>query len=84
MIETFNESLKIGELTTSQKRGVITLLHKKGKDKQYVKNWRPVSLLDVDYKIITKSIANRLEPVLPMLINENQSGFIKGRFIGKT
>jgi len=45
-----------GELTTSQKQAVITLLDK-GKDRTLLKNWRPISLLNNDYKIISKAIA---------------------------
>ena len=46
-------------------------------------NWLPVTLLNVDFKILAKTIAKRIEPVLPKLIHPDQTGFIKGRFIGQ-
>ena len=46
-------------------------------------NWCPVTLLNVDYKIVAKVIAKRIETVLPKLIHSHQTGFIKGRFIGQ-
>ena len=46
-------------------------------------NWRPITLLHVDYKIASKVIAKRLEKVLALLINPDQTGFIKGRYIGQ-
>ena len=48
-----------------------------------LKNWRPISLLNTDYKIATKCIANWLEKVVPLLIGTNQTGYIKHRFIGE-
>ena len=53
------------------------------KDKSLLENLQPISLLNVDYKILTKSIAKRLEQVLPKIINSDQTGYIKGRFIGE-
>ena len=47
------------------------------------KNWRPITLLNCDYKIAAKSIATRLKKILPYLINNDQTGFLKGRFIGE-
>ena len=49
----------------------------------FIKNWRPLTLLNSDYKIAAKSIANRLKPFLSNLINYDQTGFIRGRFIGE-
>ena len=60
---------------------MITLLEKKDKDKRFIKNWRPISLINVDVKIASKAIARRLELILPKLIHSNQNGFIKGRSI---
>ena len=59
------------------------MITKKDTELYYVKNWRPISLLNCDYKIAAKVIANRIKQVLPNLISNNQTGFIKGRFIGE-
>ena len=48
---------------------MITLLEKKGKDRPLIKNWRPISLINVDVKIASKAIARRLERILPDLIH---------------
>ena len=70
-----------GELSHSQKQAVITLIEKKDKDRRWIKNWRPISLVNVDVKIGSKAIAKRLENVLPHIINYDQNAFVKGRTI---
>ena len=42
------------ELSVLQRQAIIRLIEKKGKDKRFIKNWRPISLLNVDYKIASK------------------------------
>jgi exonuclease III len=83
LVDSYNFSFEKGELSTSQKQAIITLLDK-GKDRLRIENWRPISLLNVDYKIISKVIAQRLENMMPKLVGLNQTGFIKGRFINDT
>ena len=63
--------------------GLITLLPKKSKSANFLKNWRPITLLNSDYKIATKSIASRVRKVIPRIINHGQTGFLKNRFIGE-
>ena len=60
MVISFNTSFEKGELSTSQKQSIICLIEKKGKDRLLVKNWRPISLLNCDYKIASKAIAHRI------------------------
>ena len=74
----FNECL-----SNTQSRAIISLISKPGKDKLYLKNWRPIALLNLDYKIAAKALANRVKPALIDLISTNQTGFIKGRYIGE-
>jgi exonuclease III len=70
-------------LSIDQKRGIINLIPKKDKDPRLLKNWRPISLLNTDYKIITKILANRIKKVLPTVINPDQVAYLKKRFIGQ-
>ncbi len=56
---------------------------KKGKSRLYLKNWRPISLLNTDYKVIAKFHATRLQTVLPDIINDDQSVYLKGQYIGQ-
>lgn len=63
------------------KQRPIILIPKSGKDKGVIDNLRPITLLNVDYKILTSAIANRLKLRLSQVISETQSGFIKGRLI---
>ena len=51
-----------------QYQSVITCIPKEGKDRQYIGNWRPISLLNTDIKIASAALANRLTPVLPFII----------------
>lgn len=81
-VSSFNESFALGELSVSQKQAVISLLDK-GKDRVLLKNWRPISLLNNDYKIVSKSIANRFINFLPQLVHHNQVGYIKNRNIAE-
>ena len=81
IVNSFNYAFNTANLSISQRQGIISLIPKKKKDTQYLKNWRPVTLLNVDYKIATKTIALHIEKVLPHLINPTQTGYVKGRFI---
>ena len=81
LINYFNFSLQNGLMTASQRNGIITLLPKADKDPLLIKNYRPITLLTTDYKILAKCIANRLKRSLHYLIHPDQSGFMKGRNI---
>ena len=81
MVECFNYCYEHGEMTVSQRQAIITLIEKYGKDKLYIKNWRPISLLNVDYKISSKVLALRVKKVLPQIIHNDQTGYVEGRQI---
>ena len=48
-----------------------------------IQNWRPISLLNVDLKILSKALANRIKKYLPFLISSNQIAYVEGRFISE-
>ena len=84
MLRTFNHSFSKGELSSSQKQAIITLIQKKDSDTRFIKNWRPISLLNVDLKVASKALAFRMRKVIPLLIHPDQTACVKGRYIGES
>ncbi|KAJ4946299.1 hypothetical protein JOQ06_023967, partial [Pogonophryne albipinna] len=78
LLDVFNESLASGSMPMSCRRAVITLLPKKG-NLQDIKNWRPVSLLCVDYKLLSKALATRLGRAVEQVIHRDQTYCVPGR-----
>ena len=83
LFEVYKEILEDKKLHLSARCGIIALLEKLNKDMLYLENWRPLSLLNCDYKILAKVFANRLNCVLPDIIHRSQYGFVKDRHISE-
>ena len=69
------------KLHDSARRGILNLIPKPGKDSRHIKNLRPITLLNTDYKIIEKTIAIKMIPALDKIIHKDQRGFMKDRRI---
>ena len=83
VVNSANYSFEIGTLSIQQRLGIITLLPKGSKDKRFLKNWRPLTLLNTFLKLISGCISERIKPYLDKLIHPDQKGFVSGRFIGE-
>ena len=83
VLESLNESFTTGELSITQKQGLITLLPKGNKPRELIKNWRPITLLNVDYKLLSGVLVPRIKEVLPSIIQSKQKGVLKNRYIGE-
>ena len=59
-------------MSNSQKQAVITLIEKKDKDRTFLENWSPISLINIDSKIVSKVITMRIIKELPEIIHCNQ------------
>ena len=80
LLKVIHSCLQNKQLTHSQQEAVISCLYKKGPREQ-ISNWRPISLLNIDYKILTKSLANKLISTLSEVISEDQTASVTGRSI---
>ena len=83
LVRSINYGFHTGEMSVTQRRGIITCIPKENKPKRFVKNWRPITLLNTVYKIASSCIAERIKNVLPKIIGEEQKGFLTGRYIGE-
>ena len=76
LINALKFAYEKGQLSVTLRRAIIKVIPKKDAEPYFIKNWRPLTLLNCDYKIAAKSIANKI-------INNDQTGFIKDRLIGE-
>ena len=83
-MNSLNQAKVSKKLVTSQRQTVIELLEKNHKDKNFISNYRPKSLLNVNYKIILKIFASRLKKVLPNLILSQQTAYVAQRCINES
>ena len=81
LFECYKESINSRSLSTSQRIGVLTIIPKPKLPSElvYIKNWRPITLLNVDYKIFTHLIKNITIRSVPYIISKVQSGFQAGK-----
>ena len=80
IINAINCGFSKGCLTVSFRQFIITCLLKAKKDQSLIKNWRPISLLSVTYKLESGTVAEQLKKTLNYVISDCQTGFIKGRY----
>ena len=81
LLRCYEKSIIDGEMTDSQRKSIVRLIQKKGKDPTLLKNWRPISLMNVDAKIFSRLITARVEEVISDLCGEEQLAYIKNRNI---
>jgi hypothetical protein len=80
-INVVNQAYDKGSLSESQRTGLITLICKDPDHPELLENWRPISLLNIDYKIVSKTLASRLGKVLPDIVHKDQTCAVPGRSI---
>ena len=73
------ETKEKGHFSISQRQAIINLIEKKYRDKRFIKNWRPISSLNVDLKITSKALSEKLKKVL---IFSQQTVYVKNKHIG--
>ena len=81
-VNVFNVSLEAGLLPFSQREVLIALIFKKG-DRLEQKNWRPISLLNVDYKLCARVLAGRLLKVIATVVAPDHTCGVPGCYIGE-
>ena len=79
LVEVLNYGFQHAQLSVCQHRGLLSLIFKKGE--RDLRNWRPISLLCLDYKIGTKALAARSQKVLLSVLHEDQTCGVPGRSI---
>ena len=77
-----NSCYLYGVMSLTQRRGLISLNFKKG-DRLDPRSWRPITLLDVDYKLAARVVAGRLLKVIHLIVAKDQTCGVPGRFIGE-
>jgi len=82
LVKVFNDCYERGKLSDTQSSAVATLIYKKGKADE-IENYRPISLTNVDYKILASILANRMSRVMSTIIKADQTAYMKGRFMGQ-
>ena len=83
MLGAIHKIFKNKELPLSVRLGIIALIPKGDKDPRFISNWRPLTLLDTLYKLLSSTLATRLKSALDTLLGHKQKAYVPGRFIAE-
>ena len=81
--KAINKSFEREYLSIMQKLGFVTIIPKGDKESRMLGNWRPLTLLNTFYKLISSIVTEALKPVLERIIGSEQKPYIPGIFIGE-
>ena len=82
LVDVFNEGHQLGSLSDSQRKAVMSLIFKKGDDEDDISNYRPISLTNVDYRILPFTLPQRMQLVISDITSTDQTAYIKRRYMG--
>ena len=80
LLAVLNDCFQVGLLCASQRKALLRLIYKKD-DKHLAKNWRPISVLNCDYKLASKIITDHLKQVMPSIVHSDQTCSVINRSI---
>lgn len=80
LVGVYQECFRRGELVETMRTGLVTLLYKKG-TKEELGNWRPITLLTTDYKVLAKVLTERLKKVIGAVVQSDQTCGVPGRSV---
>ena len=83
VLGAIHEIFENRELPNTVRLGIIALIPQGDKDKRFISNWRPLTLLETLYKILSLTLAARLKPLLDNLLGHEQKAYMPGRFIAE-
>ena len=83
IVNSLNCAYHKGVLSETQRLGILSCIPKGDKPREFLSNWRPISLLNIDYKILSGILATRIKPTLAEIIDKIQKGFLDGRCISE-
>ena len=83
VLGAIHEIFENKELPLTVRLGIIALIPKVDKDPRFIFNWRPLTLLETLYKLISSTLASRLKPTLDRLFGHEQKAYVPGRFISE-
>ena len=83
VINSIDYAFDNNRLSVSQNLGIINIIPKGDKDNRFLTNWRPLTLLNTLYKLVSGCIAERIKPALDSIIHPDQKSFVSGRYIGE-
>ena len=83
-MNSWRKSKFLKTLGTSQRQAITRFIEKPNKYKRFISNWRPISLLDVDQKLISKTLATRLKKVISFLTGPGQTAYFNSRSLGES
>lgn len=81
LVNVFNDSIRRGQFPESQRHSYLRLIPKEGKDLTLLKNWRPITLSNCDYKLYTKALSFRLTKLISNKLHPSQTAYLPGRQI---
>ena len=79
LFDCFNYTLKKGEPPGTWREAIILVIPKEGKDRKECSAYRPISVLNIEYKLYASILVKRLEHIIVELVDPDQTGFVRER-----